>query len=105
MRFPGGALGANAGPVSAPAGVAGKRRARLAKSHRGWGVRWMPNKIGPAQVLESWRTLDRLADEAGRDPSSSEVTVVGQPVINDTVRRFRVARADREVVPDEPWIG
>ena len=63
----------------------------------------MPDKIRRAPVMESWRTLDRLAHEPGRH--SFEITVHGQPVIIDTVRMFLEGRVDSIVVPNESWIG
>ena len=46
---------------------------------------WLPNRITPSQVEESRKTLDTLAAERGRDPSSVVISVFGQAP--DTTRQ------------------
>src|SRR2546429_1758434 len=41
------------------------------------GDGWLPNRVTPDQLRESRATLDRLAKDAGRDPSAISITVHG----------------------------
>ena len=62
---------------------------------------WLPNRITPAEVEDSRKRLDAMAEEAGRDPKSISISVYGQPADNDLVRSYLNAGADRVVVrPD-----
>ena len=62
---------------------------------------WLPNRITPAEVEDSRRRLDAMAEEAGRDPKSITISVYGQPADNDLVQSYLNAGADRVVVrPD-----
>ena len=63
-----------------------------------WGDGWLPNRVTPAQLRESRQTLDRLAKDAGRDPSAITISVYGQPPDRDHVRRLLDAGATRVVV-------
>jgi len=63
-----------------------------------WGNGWLPNRITPEKVAESRATLDRLAKDAGRDPSAITISVYGQPPDRDLIRRFLDAGATRVVV-------
>jgi len=63
-----------------------------------WGDGWLPNRITPEQVRESRVTLDRLAKDAGRDPSAISITVHGQPADRDLIRRLLDAGANRVLV-------
>ena len=66
-----------------------------------WGDGWLPNRITPEGLRESRATLDRLAKDAGRDPSAISVSVYGQAPDRDLVRKFLDAGATRVVVrPD-----
>jgi probable F420-dependent oxidoreductase len=66
-----------------------------------WGDGWLPNRITPAEVRESRATLDRLAKDAGRDPSKLTISVFGQPPDRDLIRRYLDAGADRVIVRPE----
>lgn len=66
-----------------------------------WGDGWLPNRITPEQLRESRATLDRLARDAGRDPSTITISVYGQPADRDLVRRLLDAGATRVVVRPE----
>jgi probable F420-dependent oxidoreductase len=63
-----------------------------------WGDGWLPNRVTPEQLRESRATLDRLAKDAGRDPSAITITVHGQPADRDLIRRFHDAGANRVLV-------
>jgi alkanesulfonate monooxygenase SsuD/methylene tetrahydromethanopterin reductase-like flavin-dependent oxidoreductase (luciferase family) len=63
-----------------------------------WGDGWIPSRATPEEVKASRATLDDLADQAGRAPSSLSITVFGQPADRDLVRRYRNAGADRVIV-------
>ena len=63
---------------------------------------WLPNRANPAQVEDSRKILDTLAEESGRDPSSITISVLyGQPPDRDLSQSFLNAGADRVVVRPE----
>jgi hypothetical protein len=47
---------------------------------------------------ESRATLDKLANDAGRDPTAITVSVYGQPEDRDLIKRFHDAGAESIVV-------
>lgn len=62
---------------------------------------WLPNRVTPAEVEDSRKRLDAMAEEVGRDPKSITISVYGQPADGDLVRSYLNAGADRVVVrPD-----
>ena len=63
-----------------------------------WGDGWMPTGITPEQVRMGRATLDELADTAGRDPGSIQITVFGQPSDPDVIKSYEDAGADRIIV-------
>ena len=63
-----------------------------------WADGWLPNRITPEQLRESRTTLDRLAKDAGRDPSKITISVHGQPADRDLLRRLHDAGATRVIV-------
>ena len=60
-----------------------------------WGDGWMPNRVTPDQVHQGRATLDELAEAAGRDPASIQVSVFGQPADPDLIARLKESGADR----------
>lgn len=65
------------------------------------GDGWLPNRVTPAEVEDSRRRLDAMAEEVGRDPKSITISVYGQPAERDLVQSYLNAGADRVVVrPD-----
>lgn len=62
---------------------------------------WLPNRITPAEVEESRKKLDAMAEEAGRDPKSITISVYGQLPERDIVQSLLNAGADRVVVRPE----
>ncbi len=62
---------------------------------------WLPNRVGPAEVEESRKKLDAMAEEAGRDPKSITISVYGQAPEHDIVHSLLNAGADRVVVRPE----
>jgi probable F420-dependent oxidoreductase len=63
-----------------------------------WGDGWLPIGVTPERVREGRATLDRLAREAGRDPSAISISVLGQTADLDLIRRLHDAGATRAVV-------
>ena len=65
------------------------------------GDGWLPNRITPAEVEDSRKRLDAMAEEVGRNPRTITINVYGQPADRDLVRSYLNAGADRVVVrPD-----
>jgi probable F420-dependent oxidoreductase len=63
-----------------------------------WGDGWMPNAVSPEQVKRGRAALDELAEAAGRDPRSIQVSVFGQPADPGVIKGFEDAGADRVMV-------
>jgi probable F420-dependent oxidoreductase len=63
-----------------------------------WGDGWLPNRITPDQLRERRATLDRLAKDAGRDPSTLTISVYGQLPDRDLIKRLLDAGATRVMV-------
>ena len=63
-----------------------------------WGDGWMPVRATPDQVRMGRAAMDELADSAGRDPRSIEITVYGAPAEAEEIRKFEEAGADRAIV-------
>ena len=63
-----------------------------------WGDGWLPNRITPDELRTSRVTLDRMAKDAGRDPSKLTISVHGQPADRDLIRRLLDAGATRVIV-------
>jgi len=63
-----------------------------------WGDGWLPNRVTPVELREKRAALDRLANEAGRDPAAISISVHGQPADRDLITRFHDAGATRVIV-------
>jgi len=63
-----------------------------------WGDGWLPNRITPDKLRESRATLDRLAKDAGRNPSAITISVHGQPADRGLIKQFHDAGATRVIV-------
>lgn len=63
-----------------------------------YGDGWLPLRARPEWVAEGRRKLSELAEEAGRDPASLEVTCYQVPPDPDHVRALEKAGADRVVI-------
>ena len=71
---------------------------RVFKRVAEWGDGWIPNRVTPAEVAEGRARLDELAQAAGRDPSSIQITVSGQPPDAGLIEEYGEAGADRVIV-------
>jgi probable F420-dependent oxidoreductase len=63
-----------------------------------WGDGWMPTRTNPEEIEQGRREIDRLAQAAGRDPSSIEVMVHGQTGDPELLRDFENAGAERAMI-------
>ena len=63
-----------------------------------YGDGWLPLRARPEWVAEGRERLNRLAEAAGRDPASLEVTCYQVPPDPDHVRALEKAGADRVVI-------
>ena len=63
-----------------------------------WGNGWIPLDITPEEVHLGRLELDRLANEAGRDPDSIEITIAGVGPNKDAIKDYAKAGADRVLV-------
>jgi probable F420-dependent oxidoreductase len=59
---------------------------------------WLPNRVTPEQLKENRAELNKLAEAAGRDPASIEITIYGQEPDPDLFKALFAAGADRVVV-------
>ena len=69
-----------------------------------YGQGWIPIGSPRDRIEESIPAFRRLAEEAGRDPASLEVSIFGAPGRPAVVERYREAGADRLtfLLPSEP---
>ena len=63
-----------------------------------WGDGWLPIASDPEQIKAGRAALDELADAAGRDPKSIQITVFGVRADAETIQGFEAAGADRVIV-------
>ena len=63
-----------------------------------WGDGWMPNRVTPEDISAGRRTLNELAEEAGRDPESISISVFGQPADRALVEELFSAGAERVMI-------
>jgi probable F420-dependent oxidoreductase len=63
-----------------------------------WGDGWMPTGVSPEQVKRGRAALDELAEAAGRNPRSIQISVFGQPADSEVIKGFEDAGADRVMV-------
>jgi probable F420-dependent oxidoreductase len=60
-----------------------------------YGDGWLPRARWPEKVLEGVTTLRQLAKEAGRDPSSINISIFAMPPDPEWVKRFTDAGVNR----------
>jgi len=75
-----------------------------------YGNGWMPWMYTPEQIREGRATLNDLAREAGRDPTSIEVVAVPVPADPEVLKAYEDAGADGAVVfmmpaPEQEMLG
>ena len=75
--------------------ILGGRAPRILPHVVDWADGWIPIDVTPEQVDEARQTLDRLAEAAGRDPASIEISVVGVGADRDKLARYEECGADR----------
>lgn len=63
-----------------------------------WGDGWMPVRADVEKVKQGRATMDELAEAAGRDPSSIQISVYGAPQDRDEIAKFEEAGANRAIV-------
>ena len=69
-----------------------------------WADGWIPIDVTPEEVAEARASLNEMAEAAGRDPTSIDITVVGvgQPSsaaeAGETLARFERGGADRVLI-------
>lgn len=59
---------------------------------------WIPIEIPPERVAKARTKLDSMAEAAGRDPRSIDITVAGVPAERDAIEQYERAGADRVLV-------
>ncbi|MBM3945066.1 MAG: LLM class F420-dependent oxidoreductase [SAR202 cluster bacterium] len=79
--------------------VLGGKAARVFERVVGWGDGWLPTLISPAELGEGRQKLNRLAEAAGRDPQTIEVSAFWQTPDPDLVKGHEKAGAKRVIVP------
>lgn len=63
-----------------------------------WGDGWMPTAASPEQIAAGRAAIDELAEASGRDPSTINITVFGQPADREAISRFADAGANRVII-------
>ena len=63
-----------------------------------WADGWIPSNASPEQVKAGRASLDELAEAAGRDPASIQITAFGVAADTDTLKQMEEAGADRAIV-------
>jgi probable F420-dependent oxidoreductase len=63
-----------------------------------WGDGWMPVFLKPEQIKYGRETLNQLAVQAGREPSSIQVVAFGAPADTAALNAFEEAGADQAVI-------
>lgn len=81
-----------------PPVLLGGTAANVFKRVVAWGDGWIPSSVTPDEVKMGRATLNRLAIEAGRDPSSVGITVSSLRSDPELVKQFEEAGADRVLV-------
>ena len=81
-----------------PAVLLGGAAPNLFRRIVGWADGWLPAGASVEQVKAGRATLDELADAAGRDPASFQVTVFNVPAERDTLQQYAEAGADRVIL-------
>jgi alkanesulfonate monooxygenase SsuD/methylene tetrahydromethanopterin reductase-like flavin-dependent oxidoreductase (luciferase family) len=59
-----------------------------------WGNGWLPFGASPEQVKSGREALNHLATQAGRDPRSIQIMVLGAPADPEVLKAYEQAGAD-----------
>ena len=62
------------------------------------GNGWLPRAVDVEAVLDGLVTLDRLAEEAGRDPATISVSPFAPPPRDEVIARFRDTRVESVIL-------
>ncbi len=63
-----------------------------------WGDGWMPVRADVEKVKQGRATMDELAEAAGRDPRSLQLSIYAAPHERDEIMKFEEAGANRAIV-------
>jgi probable F420-dependent oxidoreductase len=88
-----------------PPVLLGGTAANVFKRVAAWGDGWLPIRVTPDDVKRGRAILDELAQAAGRDPRSLEITVYGQDYDRGMLKRFEEAGASRMTVRLSTAVG
>jgi probable F420-dependent oxidoreductase len=88
-----------------PPVLLGGTAANVFKRVAAWGDGWLPIRVTPDDVKRGRAILDELAQAAGRDPISLEITVYGQDCDRGMLKRFEEAGASRMTVRLSTAVG
>ena len=64
----------------------------------GWADGWLPAGPTVEQIKAGRATLDELAETAGRDPASIQITAFAVPADRDLLQQYAAAGANRAIV-------
>ena len=78
-----------------PPVILGSKSAMAFERIVAWGDGWIPNGTPPEEVAQGRATLDRLAEAAGRDPATIQITAGDIPFEPDLLPRYEAAGAER----------
>lgn len=87
-----------------PPVLLGGRAPRILPRIVEWADGWIPIGVTPEEVAEARESLDEMAEAAGRDPASIDITVVGvgrpssDVEAGETLARYEQCGADRVVI-------
>ncbi len=91
-------LGVGPGALPGDAYMLGIDAANVFKRVVAWGDGWMPVRADVERVKQGRATMDELAEAAGRDPRSIQLSVYAAPHDRDEIAQYEEAGANRAIV-------